>query len=138
MATKARGFLAALMANCFLNMIVSSAQSSGQDLNYVLSLLGNPSVLLIFGIELLLGLALGYFSIKALKYVASIILILILGMILNIWQSPNILRTVQEHLGVGMSQLWSISLSLIYAFGLTTILPVTLGFIIGIILAIVR
>ena len=121
-----------------LNMAVASAQPTGQDLNYILSLLGNPSVLLIFGVELLLGIGLGYFAIKALKYVVAVILILALGMILNIWQFPNILKTVQEQLGIGMSQLWSIALSLVYAFGLTTVLPITLGFIIGIILAIIR
>ena len=132
-------YLSALaMPICSLNLAVASAQPTGQDLNYIVGLLGNPSVLLVFGIELLLGVGLGYFAIKALKYVVSLILILILGIILNIWQSPNILRTVQEHFGIGMSQLWSISLSLIYAFGLTTILPVTLGFIAGVILAIVR
>jgi hypothetical protein len=132
-------YLLALAAVIFsLNIAVASAQPTGQDLNYILSLFANPSVLLIFGIELLLGIGLGYFAIKALKYVVAVILILALGIILNIWQSPNILKTVQEQLGIGMSQLWSVMLSLVYAFGVTTILPISLGFIIGIILAIIR
>ena len=132
--------LALAMVLFSFNLVVVSAQPTGQDLNYILSLLGNPSVLLIFGIELLLGIGLGYFAIKALKYVVAIILILALGIILNIWQSPSILRTVQEQLGgiIGLSQLSSVMLSLVYAFGLTTVVPMTLGFIIGIILGIIR
>ena len=121
-----------------LNIVAASAQPTGQDLNYILSLFGNPSVLLVFGIELLLGIGLGYFAIKALKYVIAVILILALGILLNIWQAPNILQTVVDQLGIPMNQLWSITLSLAYAFGLTTILPISLGFIIGVILAITR
>ena len=120
------------------NIVAVSAQPTGQDLGYILSLFGNPSVLLVFGIELLLGIGLGYFAIKALKYVIAVILIIALGLILNIWQAPNILQTVRDQLGIPMNQLWSILLSLVYAFGLTTVLPITLGFIIGVVLAITR
>jgi len=121
-----------------LNIVAVSAQPTGQDLGFILSLFGNPSVLLVFGIELLLGIGLGYFAIKALKYVIAVILILAVGLLLNIWQAPNILQTIQGQLGIPMNQLWSIMLSIVYAFGLTTVLPITLGFIIGVILAIVR
>ncbi len=114
------------------------AQPTGQDFSYILSLFGNPSVLLVFGIELLLGIGLGYFATKALKYVVAVILIVALGLVLNVWQAPSILQTIHDQLGIPVNQLWSIMLSLVYAFGLMTVLPIALGFIIGIILAITR
>ncbi|MEM3228841.1 MAG: hypothetical protein QXD85_01435, partial [Fervidicoccaceae archaeon] len=45
----------------------------------------NPKLLISIGIQLLLGILLGYILAKAFKYIIAFILVLIAGVILNVW-----------------------------------------------------
>ncbi len=92
------------------------------------SLFTSPASFLIFVIELFLGIGLGYVSLKALKYLLAFVALTLLGLLLNVWQAPQLASQL------GAKDLVAVSaeiLSFAYALGLTTILPLTVGFIIG-------
>ena len=131
--------LALLTLVVTLNISVASARSSGPDFSSVISsLFTNPSSLITFIVEFALGLGLGYFSAKAIKYLLAIIGIFIVGVVLNVWNAPNLWTNIQQqlgNLGLEWSKVYPALLSMIYMLGLTTILPITLGFILGVIIA---
>ena len=131
-----------------LNLVVpftvpsAVAQVPGGDLpSLITSLFTNPSTLLIFIIELALGIGLGYFSVKALKYVLALAGIFTIGVLLNVWQSQQLgsnIRDQLNQLGLTWEKVYPVFTSLTYMLGLTTILPITLGFIIGLVIAVAR
>ncbi|MEM5833371.1 MAG: hypothetical protein QXF04_02375, partial [Candidatus Aenigmatarchaeota archaeon] len=45
----------------------------------------NPPSVIVMLIQFVLGLALGYVSVKALKYIIAFIAVLVLGVMLSIW-----------------------------------------------------
>jgi hypothetical protein len=151
MTTPRKIFLAVLTVLVLtLNVSVAFAQSSSQDIGSILSsIFSNPSSIVIFIIEFALGLGLGYFSAKAIKYILAIIGIFIVGLVflaiigifivgvvLNVWAAPNLGAFIQQQLsslGLDWSKLYPVIMSIIYVIGLTTVLWITLGFIIGIV-----
>jgi uncharacterized membrane protein (Fun14 family) len=107
----------------------------------ITSLFMNTSNLLTFIIELALGIGLGYFSAKVFKYILALIGIFIIGVLLNVWQSPQLSSNIQDQLkqlGLNWNNIYPVLMSLIYMLGLTTVLPITLGFIIGLVIAIFK
>ena len=131
--------LALLTLVVSLNISVVSAQSSGPNFSSLISsLFTNPSSLITFIVEFALGLGLGYFAAKVIKYLLAIIGILLVGVVLNVWNAPNLWTNIQQqlgNLGLEWSKVYPALLSIIYILVLTTILPITLGFILGIIIA---
>lgn len=114
---------------------------SGDIASLLTSLFTNPSSLLTFIIELALGIGLGYFSAKIFKYILALIGIFIIGVLLNVWQSPQLSSNLQQQLtslGLTWEKVYPVLISLIYMLGLTTVLPITLGFIIGLVIAIAK
>lgn len=116
---------------------ITVVHGQGSDIDMpslITSLLTSPTVLITFFIQFALGLGLGYLSVKVAKYVIALLAIFIVGVLLNIWQSANL----QEMVG-GLSLQWSkvypVIQALIVLVGLTTVLPITLGFIIGFVVA---
>ena len=116
---------------------ITVAHGQGSDIDMpslITSLLTSPTVLITFFIQFALGLGLGYLSVKVAKYLIALLAIFIVGVLLNIWQSANL----QEMVG-GLSLQWSkvypVIQALIVLVGLTTVLPITLGFIIGFVVA---
>lgn len=117
--------------------IVIPGASGQNDLSTALSeLLSNPVTFLVFLIQLVLGFGLGYFSMKALKYIIAILCLLTLGVLLNIWQFGG-LEGFLEKLGykVDFLQLIAILNSVASVLGILTILPIGIGFFIGVIFA---
>lgn len=116
---------------------ITVVHGQGSDIDMpslITSLLTSPTVLITFFIQFALGLGLGYLSVKVAKYLIALLAIFIVGVLLNIWQSANL----QEMVG-GLSLQWSkvypVIQALIVLVGLTTVLPITLGFIIGFVVA---
>ena len=116
---------------------ITVVHGQGSDIDMpslITSLLTSPTVLITFFIQFALGLGLGYLSVKVAKYLIALLAIFIVGVLLNIWQSANL----QEMVG-GLSLQWSkvypVIQALIILVGLTTVLPITLGFIIGFVVA---
>lgn len=105
------------------------------------SMFTTPNSLIIFVIELALGLGLGYFSIKALKYIIALVAIFFVGVLLNVWQSPNQGNNIMTQLanaGLTWDKVQPVVMAIILTLGLTTVLPITVGFILGVAIAVVR
>jgi hypothetical protein len=112
------------------------AESGSADLGQVAgSLFTSPSSILVFVIELFLGIGLGYVSLKALKYLLAFAALTLLGVLLNVWQAPLLASQL------GAKDILSASsqfLAFAYTLGLTTVMPLTVGFIVGAIIGTLR
>ncbi len=98
------------------------------------SALSDPQTAIVIAIQFFLGLALGYISIKAIKYILAFIAILILGTFLSVWSlgtsTAEVFRTISNVIEVAKS--FAIML------GLLTIGPISIGFIIGAVVALIK
>ena len=94
----------------------------------------NPSSIIIMLIQFVLGLALGYVSVKALKYIIAFIAILILGTMLSIWNLGALRKEVLESLGLTMEVIFKLLLTLM----ITVAGPTLIGFIVGIVVSILK
>ena len=123
----------------FAPYVVVAQQAQGTELTDLISeALREPKVLVAVLIQFLMGLGLGYFSIKALKYIVASILILVLGTALSIWSigsSPeSLLGSLYETFKEFTPQL----IALLQLLGIMTVGPISLGFILGVIIALIK
>ena len=95
--------------------------------------LSNPKVLVVVLIQFLLGLGLGYFSVKVVKYVLALIGILVLGSVLSVWSLGGSVDEFLTNLGVQAQKVLPLIKSVMTTLGIMTVGPVAVGFIIGII-----
>ncbi len=107
-------------------------------MNMIIPALTAPSTAIIFIIELILGIGLGYFSAKIALYILALIGIILVGVLLNAWQAQISLGTTLSNLGLTWNQVAPVITALIVMLGITTVLPITLGFIIGVVIAVFR
>lgn len=102
-------------------------------------LLSNPITLVVFLIQFGLGLGLGYFSVKALRYIVAIVSIVGLGVLLNIWRFGGLEGFLKE---IGwiedINQMIEILTSIITLLGVLTFLPIGAGFFLGAIAAVIK
>ncbi len=85
-------------------------------------------------VQFLLGLGLGYVSVKVFKYVLAFIGILVLGTFLSVWSLGTSVDRVLANLG----ELAGVVKNLISILGLLTVGPVSVGFIVGALIALLR
>ena len=107
----------------------------------ILPLLSSPASIMIFVLELGLGAGLGYFSAKILKYLLALIAIFAVGVFLNIWQAPQLganITSQLSQLGLTWSKISPVVMDIVLMLGLTTVLPITIGFILGLIIALFK
>ncbi len=106
-------------------------QSAGEDLAQLLStLFSNPSSIAVFIIEFLLGAGLGYVAFRALKYLIALAIIIFLGTLLSVWVAPSV--------NVNWALIIQGLIGFAYSLGFLTMLPVTLGLMIGAAIAIIH
>lgn len=98
----------------------------------------NPKMGLTILIEFLLGVALGYIGMKALRYILAFIGILILGSILSAWSLGGNLEDIATKLGVELKQLLPLLKQFAITIGATIVGPASIGVIVGVILAMVK
>jgi hypothetical protein len=124
--------LAILVVLTLLTQItVVYGQGSDVDMpSLITSLLTSPTVLITFFIQFALGIGLGYISVKVAKYLLALLAIFIVGVLLNVWHSAT-LQDMVAGLSLQWSKVYPMIQALIVLVGLTTVLPITLGFIIG-------
>jgi hypothetical protein len=103
----------------------------------ITSLFTSPTVLITFFIEFALGIGLGYLSVKVAKYIIALLAIFIVGVLLNVWQSGT-LQDIVGDLNLQWTKVYPVIQALLIIVGLTTVLPVTLGFVIGFVVGIQR
>ncbi|MEM1623820.1 MAG: hypothetical protein QW780_05450 [Sulfolobales archaeon] len=85
-------------------------------------------------IQFLLGLGLGYVSVKALKYIIAFIALLVLGSFLSVWSLGGSVEATLGYLGTLASNVKN----LLFLLGLMTVGPVSIGFIVGALIALLR
>ncbi len=98
----------------------------------------NPYVAVSLIIQVLLGFALGYFSVKVFKYILTFIGILVLGSILNVWSfGGSIEETIYKYYE-GLKDIIPVIKNLLITLGILTVGPVSIGFILGLIVGFMR
>ena len=100
--------------------------------------LSNPSVAISVLIQFILGLALGYVAAKAAKYIAAFILILVVGAALNVWSLGLTTDQVLAKLGEEFFKLKEALMPLLQTLGILTVGPVSIGFFIGLAIALIK
>ncbi|GEM_PF-832085 len=97
--------------------------------------LKNPKVMLAVAIQFFMGLGLGYYSAKVIRYILALIGILILGSILSIWSLGGSAYDIISRLGEEATKIYPMVQSVLSALGILTIGPIAAGFILGAIIA---
>lgn len=100
----------------------------------LVELVSDAKVMTAILIQFLLGLGLGYVSVKALKYVLAFIAILALGSFLSVWSLGGSMDATLKYLG----DLAGVAKNLLLVLGLVTVGPVSVGFIVGALVALLR
>lgn len=113
------------------------AQGS-EPINITYEIFKNPKVYAVMAIQFLLGLALGYVSFKILKYILALIAILALGSILSVWSISGSLEKALSNVTTEFSKIWPYVMNALQILGVLTVGPVAVGFILGIVLALIR
>ncbi len=98
------------------------------------SALSNPQTAIVMIIQFLLGLALGYVAVKAFKYIIAMLIIIVIGTFLSIWSLGGTLTQVFETL----KPMFELAKNFAIVLGIFTVAPITLGFVIGVIIALFR
>jgi len=85
-----------------------------------------------------MGIALGYIMAKMAKYIIAFIAILIIGAVLNVWSLGGSIQGFLEKLGITAMEFKNVILGFLGTLGLLMVGPVTLGFLIGIIIGLMK
>jgi len=101
-------------------------------------LTSNPKIGIAVFIQLLLGFGLGYLSAKIAKYIFAFIAIIIVGVLLNVWSIGGTIEDFLAQFGQQARLMKEFAFSLIKTLGVLTMGPVSLGFIIGLLVGIMR
>lgn len=137
MSIKAIVLIVLIVILTFIFSIVS-AQAQVNLTDLISEALKNPKVLVVVVIQFLMGLGLGYFSFKVWKYLVALIAIIVLGNVLTIWSLGSSPESFLGQLYETFKQFLPNLIAFIQLLGIMTVGPVTIGFIVGIILAIIR
>jgi len=100
--------------------------------------MSNPRLAAVMGIEFILGLALGYLAVKVVRYILAFIGILLLGSALQVWSLGGNAEDYARQLGVEVAKLLPVLKQIVLTVGLTIVGPASLGFIVGVIIAMVK
>lgn len=100
----------------------------------LIELLSDARVLVSILVQFLLGLGLGYVSVKALKYIIAFIAILVLGSFLSVWSLGASVDSALRNLG----ELVGVAKNLLLLLGIMSVGPVSIGFILGALIALLR
>jgi len=101
-------------------------------------ILSNNRILVATLIQFLMGLGLGYYFAKAVKYLIALILVIIAGALLNIWSVGGSMDNIFIQYVSGLAQYKDEVMTLLKIFGAMLVGPILLGFIIGIIIGLTR
>lgn len=107
-------------------------------INILSTVMSNPNLTLAILIQILLGFALGYIMIKMAKYIIAFIGILIIGALLNVWSLGLSIENLLSNFGSEALKMKDLIMSLITTLGILTVGPVTLGFILGLVIGLMK
>jgi len=125
----------------FMLPVISSSSSNQSSVN-LNNIIGqsvtNGKVLVAVIIQFILGLALGYYSAKVIKYMLALIGILVLGAVLSVWSLGGSVDEFVARLGYQAQAAIPMIKGFLATLGILTVGPVTIGFLIGLLLAITK
>jgi len=117
----------------------NASQVKGTDVGSVLSkMLTNTKVLIAVSVQFLLGLGLGYYSAKVIKYVLALIAIVIIGAVLSVWSIGGSVDEFVSKLGTEAQYALPLIKSFMATLGILTVGPITVGFLLGLLIAFTR
>lgn len=123
----------------FQSSTTSATTNTTPTLNHIIStMVSNPYMAASIIIQFVLGIALGYVSVKVLKYVLAFIGILVLGAFLNVWSLGGNLQSALQNYYSQFQQVEPVLKKMMATLGLMTVGPVSIGFIIGLIIGVAR
>ncbi len=96
------------------------------------SALSNPKVAVAVIIQVALGFALGYIMAKAFKYIIAFIIVLVAGVILNVWSLGGSLEGIYMNTTL-VKEYSKYMIGFLKLLGVLLVGPVTLGFFLGLI-----
>ncbi len=130
----AAAFMLLALPVCLAQTTTAAGEVESVELpEFISAALSNPKVLIAVLIQFLLGLGLGYFSVKVLKYILALIGILILGSVLSVWSLGGSIEDFLAKVGIEAQKLYPLIQSIMATLGILTVGPVAIGFILGII-----
>ncbi len=106
--------------------------------DFIHAALTNPQVAIAIIIEIIMGIALGYVMAKMAKYIIAFIVILIIGAVLNVWSLGGSIQDFLTKLGITAVEFKNVILGFMGTLGLLMVGPVTLGFLIGILIGLMK
>ncbi len=106
--------------------------------DFIHAALSNPQVAIAIIIEIIMGIALGYVMAKMAKYIIAFIVILIIGAVLNVWSLGGSIQDFLTKLGMTAVEFKKVILGFLGTLGLLMVGPVTLGFLIGIVIGLMK
>jgi len=119
--------------------LIVSAQGTDMAIGDALSvILSNNKILVATLLQFLMGLGLGYYFAKAVKYLIALILIIIAGALLNIWSFGGSIDNILTKYVSNIAQYRDEVLTLLKIFGAMLVGPILIGFIIGVIIGLTR
>ena len=96
--------------------------------------MSNPKVSVAIGVQVLMGLLLGYIMAKVFKYILAFIVVLIIGSLLNVWSIGQSTEDIVGKLGPELLQYKDVVMKLVSALGVLLVGPVTIGFFLGLVI----
>ncbi len=119
--------------------LIVSAQGTDMAIGDALSvILSNNKILVATLLQFLMGLGLGYYFAKAVKYLIALILVMIAGALLNIWSFGGSIDNILTKYISNIAQYRDEVLTLLKIFGAMLVGPILIGFIIGVIIGLTR
>ncbi|MEM1604967.1 MAG: hypothetical protein QXW41_01800 [Fervidicoccaceae archaeon] len=119
--------------------LIVSAQGTDMAIGDALSvILSNNKILVATLLQFLMGLGLGYYFAKAVKYLIALILVIIAGALLNIWSFGGSIDNILTKYISNIAQYRDEVLTLLKIFGAMLVGPILIGFIIGVIIGLTR
>jgi glucan phosphoethanolaminetransferase (alkaline phosphatase superfamily) len=119
--------------------LIVSAQGTDMAIGDALSvILSNNKILVAILLQFLMGLGLGYYFAKAVKYLIALILVMIAGALLNIWSFGGSIDNILTKYISNIAQYRDEVLTLLKIFGAMLVGPILIGFIIGVIIGLTR
>ena len=100
--------------------------------------LGNNKILISTLVQFAMGIAVGYYFAKAVKYLLALVLVLVVGALLNVWSIGGSLDSILSTDFTQFKEHKEEVLSLIKFFGAVLVGPVLVGFIVGVIIGLTR
>ncbi len=129
---------ATAMAASNTSTTATGTSTQGVVNELVTKLLTNPKALIVILIQFFLGFALGYYSAKVVKYILALIAIIVLGSVLSVWSIGGNVNEFLTKLGTEAVKLWPVIQGILATFGIMTVAPITVGFILGVVVAFTR